>query len=169
MCMTMYAQKIYQLLFSTYIKKVNAANLHLIRWEKKSIEMSWVAMYLWTSYVTSGWTKTFCKSPHQNIDILWVTFIKINDTAAIWAQSTDAVRLIQIDVRPILLFQSNQFGQIDNRSFHTKHTLNHNQYLFPWLMCFWLAFNNRFTQHLLQVFHVVVPEHPNGSARQSQS
>lgn len=67
-----------------------SANGH---WPRKHLHVSCTS-YLRSSYIPSGWSKTFGEGSHQNVNIIWITAIIIQYASAILTYSSNAMGLI---------------------------------------------------------------------------
>lgn len=123
---------------------------------------------LGSSNVSARWAKTLCECAHHNVHVFWIAAKEIDDATAIWPHCANTVRLVQIHVRLVLLFQRKHFGQFNDRSLHTEHTLDHNQYLTPGFAGLGLALDDCIFQNAFQIGHIVVMEYFRCGARQTQ-
>src|SRR5690242_12155824 len=59
-----------------------------------------------TGDITSGGTETLGEGPHQKVDIRRIAAKVVENAASSVTNGTDTVRLIQVDIAPVLLLQT---------------------------------------------------------------
>ena len=112
-------------------------------------------------YVATCRAKALRERAHENIHVFRITSVKINNTTTVWTHGANTVRLVQIQIGLVLLFDLDNLGQTHNRTLHAVHALHNDKYLFPGSSRHRMTLDDGLLYFGFQVLGVVVLEHFN--------